>query len=98
VVFTAVKVLVTDAELVVAAEAAYLHDFIQVLPDGYDTVGGERGHRLSGGEKQRVAIARMVLKDPRILILDEATPTSTPSPSNTSRRRCARCSAAGHRS
>ncbi len=63
----------TDAELVAAAKAAYLHEFIQALPDGYDTVVGERGHRLSGGEKQRVAIARVILKDPRILILDEAT-------------------------
>jgi ATP-binding cassette subfamily B protein len=63
----------TDAELVAAAKAAYLHEFITSLPEGYDTVVGERGHRLSGGEKQRVAIARVVLKDPRILILDEAT-------------------------
>ncbi len=56
-----------------AATAAYLHEFISALPDGYDAVVGERGHRLSGGEKQRVAIARVILKDPRILILDEAT-------------------------
>ncbi len=63
----------TDAELVDAAKAAYLHDFIESLPEGYDSVVGERGHRLSGGEKQRVAIARVILKDPRILILDEAT-------------------------
>lgn len=62
-----------DAELISAATAAYLHEFISALPDGYDTVVGERGHRLSGGEKQRVAIARVILKDPRILILDEAT-------------------------
>jgi ATP-binding cassette subfamily B protein len=60
-------------EMIAAAEAAYLHEFIASLPDGYDTIVGERGHRLSGGEKQRVAIARVILKDPRILILDEAT-------------------------
>jgi ATP-binding cassette subfamily B protein len=63
----------TENELVVAARAAYMHDFIASLPDGYDTVVGERGHRLSGGEKQRIAIARVILKDPRILVLDEAT-------------------------
>jgi ATP-binding cassette, subfamily B, bacterial len=63
----------TEEQLIAAAQAAYMHDFIASLPDGYDTVVGERGHRLSGGEKQRVAIARVILKDPRILILDEAT-------------------------
>jgi ATP-binding cassette subfamily B protein len=63
----------TDSDLVGAATAAHLHKFITSLPDGYDTIVGERGHRLSGGEKQRVAIARVILRDPRILILDEAT-------------------------
>jgi ABC-type transport system involved in Fe-S cluster assembly fused permease/ATPase subunit len=56
-----------------AARAAQIHDFIRYLPDGYDTLVGERGLKLSGGEKQRVAIARMVLKAPPILIFDEAT-------------------------
>ncbi len=63
----------TDEDVVAAARAARIHDFIQSLPDGYDTVVGERGLKLSGGEKQRVAIARTVLKNPPILILDEAT-------------------------
>lgn len=63
----------TQAEIEAAALAANIHDFISKLPKGYDTVVGERGYRLSGGEKQRVAIARVILKDPRILVLDEAT-------------------------
>jgi ATP-binding cassette, subfamily B, bacterial len=63
----------TDEELVAAAEAAQIHDLIASLPDGYDTVVGERGYRFSGGEKQRIAIARTVLRNPPILVLDEAT-------------------------
>lgn len=63
----------TRAEIEKAAKVAQIHDFIMSLPDGYDTLVGERGLKLSGGEKQRVAIARVVLKDPPILVLDEAT-------------------------
>jgi ATP-binding cassette subfamily B protein len=60
-------------DLVAAATAANISDMIERLPDGYETIVGERGYRLSGGEKQRIAIARIVLKDPRVIILDEAT-------------------------
>jgi ATP-binding cassette subfamily B protein len=63
----------TQAEIEAAAQAANIHQFITELPDAYDTVAGERGYRLSGGEKQRIALARVILKDPRILVLDEAT-------------------------
>jgi ATP-binding cassette, subfamily B, bacterial len=63
----------TDEEIELAAEAARIHDVIAALPEGYDTVVGERGYRFSGGEKQRIAIARTILRNPPILVLDEAT-------------------------
>jgi ATP-binding cassette subfamily B protein len=63
----------TMDDVIRAAKVANIHDFIQSLPDGYDTIVGERGLKLSGGEKQRIAIARVILKDPRILVFDEAT-------------------------
>jgi len=63
----------TQEALEAAAKAANIHNFIQALPQGYDTIVGERGYRLSGGEKQRIALARVILKDPRVLVLDEAT-------------------------
>jgi ATP-binding cassette subfamily B protein len=63
----------TEADLRAACRAAYIEHLVDSLPDGFDTIVGERGHRLSGGEKQRMAIARVILKDPRILVLDEAT-------------------------
>lgn len=67
------KLDANQTELEAAAKAANIHAFIMGLPNGYDTVVGERGYRLSGGEKQRIALARVILKDPRILVLDEAT-------------------------
>jgi len=70
---TYAKMDATQAEIESAARAANIHDFVAGLPDRYDTIVGERGYRLSGGEKQRVALARVILKNPRILVLDEAT-------------------------
>lgn len=63
----------TEKEIISACKAANIHDFISGLPDGYDTIVGERGFKLSGGEKQRISIARAILKNPRVLVLDEAT-------------------------
>ncbi len=70
---TYAKLDATQAEIESAARAANIHNFIMDLPDGYDTIVGERGYRLSGGEKQRIALARVILKNPQILVLDEAT-------------------------
>jgi ATP-binding cassette, subfamily B, bacterial len=67
------KLDASQEELEAATKAANIHNFIKGLPDGYDTIVGERGYRLSGGEKQRIALARVILKDPRVLVLDEAT-------------------------
>jgi len=63
----------TEDDMIAAAQAAAIHERVMELDDGYDTIVGERGFKLSGGEKQRIAIARVILKNPRILILDEAT-------------------------
>jgi ATP-binding cassette subfamily B protein len=70
---TYAKMDATQEEIESAARAANIHNFIVDLPDGYDTIVGERGYRLSGGEKQRIALARVILKNPQILVLDEAT-------------------------
>ena len=83
------KLDATQEELEAACIAANIHDFIIGLEDGYDTIVGERGYRLSGGEKQRIAIARVILKNPRIIVLDEAT-SNLDSQSEALNSRCAR--------
>ena len=74
------RVEATDDEIVKAAKLAQIHDFVDSLPEGYDSDVGERGLKLSGGEKQRVAIARTILKNPGILLFDEATSALDPRP------------------
>jgi ATP-binding cassette subfamily B protein len=74
----------TDDEVWAALEAAQIAALVRGLPDGLETVVGDRGYRLSGGERQRLAIARLLLKAPPIVVLDEATAHSTPSPSTRS--------------
>ena len=77
----------TDEEVEEAARAAQIHELIASLPEGYETVVGERGYRFSGGEKQRIAIARTILRNPPILVLDEATSALDTQTERASRRR-----------
>ena len=88
----------SDAEVEQAAQLAQIDGFIRMAPKGYETQVGERGLKLSGGEKQRVAIARTVLKAPPILVLDEATSRSTATPSTRFRARSTACRATAPRS